>query len=216
MNILDFWKDASDAAAVWENTDEYADVWNDLMLHRSNTAWGFYELEKGHGALVVGVPLSDSAAQDSLRLLLYRTMEEVMESVDADSIDHAREEAIDAINYLLGMVVVEKRWENLPVQNQNVLVAALTNMSPNFVGIRLDEDDVARINRAIFSRFSPFLRNRAWTAQTQHFFFDYGEFYQMVVEVVGVLMETFESMHQFWQYFLAKDAVLQFRLRSQY
>jgi hypothetical protein len=69
----------------------------------------------------------------------------------------------------------------------------------------------------ILGRVGDLLRNRAWMVHPQDIHFTGREALdKAIIYVSMIIFESFKNFEEFWRYYVAKDNVLQFRLRSKY
>lgn len=196
-----------------------------MLEMRRITYSGFAMLEADKGFLTPTISLHTTKGQEALRLLMFRVIEEVIESVMADERAHALEEAIDAINYLWSMLIVDpKIFQERSTASFLALVftdpiEVMRDSSPGlFSHIHsLTNDHVSHIVQWLAGDVGDLLRNRAWMNNSQSIYFEGSNVLLLsIVRVTRVLYNLFESWDEFAEYYYAKDMVLQFRLRTNY
>lgn len=200
----------------------------EILANRSKVFRGFAHTEARNGLLVLDRPLCDSKAQDSLRLLVYRYIEELFESADAQDHAHVLEEGIDALNYLISFALIEAPYltrdtsgplnTRLTYRLHECFVSwvSLLESEDTEVSIGFNISEIMEAITPIFSNLSPKLRNRAWMNETQQTDFAYDELLNVIEYGTMLILSLFESWDEFWEYFMAKNAVLLFRLESKY
>jgi len=103
------------------------------------------------------------------------------------------------------------------------LLSTLTNSlrdwfhnGPNVIPATLDDCDIAACLEPIFSSLSPKLRNRAWMNETQQTDFAYDALLSVIDSNMAILLALFDGWDEFWEFFMAKSQVLEFRLETKY
>lgn len=205
MNIRDYWPLQSPP----ENTPE---TWRELIAMRLSTFQGFAEKESQRGLVQPKVNINTSKGQEIMRILAFRVIEELAESFESIDPDHAAEELIDAINYLLSIFLLgEEIAPNLEVE--------LTTLSQEYLGTstskRITIRDMGQVSVVLGAHLGDLLRNRAWMTHAQSTYFD-GDLLKILSPVFQTIFKQFSSFEEFWLFYVAKDNVLQFRLRSNY
>lgn len=206
MNIQDYWP-------VQDPPAPTAETWAQMLKMREATFRGFATIEEKKGVIRPTVNLGTPHGQEVLRLLVFRCLEELGEAYLADNDDHYYEELIDAFNYLLSLFVIEKDSSF----TQDKLFPHLALLSRVF-GARKQRMNLAYIGQItvdLGGRLGDYLRNRPWMHNAQSTYFD-GDLVQLLENPIAYFFQLFPSFGTFWKYYVAKDAVLQFRLRSQY
>lgn len=206
MDIKDFWPITP---TPMKNSPE---EWERMIFMRQTTFIGFAEIEKEKGFIEPKISLSTSKGQEILRLLAFRTLEELSEAYESVDPDHYYEELIDAFNYLLSMFIITGKHDpNLPHNLERLSSVSLPNESNQ----RLTLSQIGRCTLIFGDKLGNLLRNRAWMNNAQNTYFD-GDLWQIVSVIFSMILSQFKDFHHFWCYYIAKDSVLQFRLRSKY
>lgn len=207
MNIQDYWPEDKEVSG---NTLE---SWKQLLTIRRVTAFGFREREQEHGLVPGIVNYNTPLGQDYIRLTFFRVIEEYTEYLLADSLEHSMEELIDSLFFLLGVAVLDDElFKRIP----ELLSASI------IFGTDIPEPNQPMFNADLFAlieklgSFGDLLRNRSWMTQVQDMYFDKERLLHLLVDVSKIICYTFPSWEEFWKYYIAKDKVLQFRLRSKY
>jgi len=209
MNITDLWP--TETPPVFS-----MDAVNDLLNRRRSTAYGFAEREVEKGFIKFPTSLSTPQGQEMARILMFRAIEEYVEANDASSKEHTLEELIDSVNYLWSLFFLDENVLPRPV--------VLTSMStwPWMCGAATwyesvpSPGDVGRFSMALGMATDHF-RNRAWMENAQDLYFNGGEpLLDAIRAATRLILMYFPDWSTFWQYFVAKDNVLQFRLRTRY
>lgn len=184
---------------------EDPDAWNYLMDLREATFHGFAEREARKGLVSLPVSLNTAKGQDVVRLYAFRALEEYNEALEASDYDHVLEELIDSFNYWTSIRFIEARpWPNKP------------SWPVHFGHVRPNLQDLGSMTARIASVMDLF-RNRSWMENAQDMYFGgYGQLGQAIDYAVNLIASCFGSFDEFWHYFIAKDNVLQFRLRTNY
>ena len=198
----------------------------ELLDLRKKTFHGFCAVEVQQGGLDPLVPLTTPRGQESVRVLVMRTLEEVMEAYHSHEKTHYQEEWVDAVNFATSLLF-------LPHQNQAKAFLDFIHLGAS---LQL-EDEVGQYKpaswdsiRTIFNRqfvtdtllmkahpLLETLRNRAWQNQVQNpHFMGSTPLIHFVYEVWFYAIEANGGWDHFCQMYKAKDAVLQFRLSTNY
>lgn len=191
---------------------------NEMLKMRNEAFEGFFAKEQEHNPNVTR-NLSLPPAQDYIRGVGFRTLEEVVESLESVVEAHVLEELIDAINYLFVFLIFD---EGLP---RNQAIAFLASL---LADLEIDEwtidehqdtittDSVGTMTIAMMM-WTDKLRNRSWMSNTQSpEFRGWTELFKMVEDIAWIIMTIFEDREQFVKYYWAKHQVLMFRLNSKY
>ena len=232
MNITETWPQQAEPFPL-----EAATI-SDFIIRRIDTYRGFASIEQGKGLLSPTVRLQTSHGQEMLRVLMFRVIEEVAESIDATDPNHVKEEAIDAINYLWSMLIIDDSRSNPSTVVTDLLNTFITPSSvcqmtfnveveDHFVPTyphsnhgyarRLNPTDLGQISIWLAGDVGNVLRNRAWMQNAQDVYFaGYKTLLLSIYRVTALLMMPFESFDEFARFYIAKDEVLKFRLRSRY
>lgn len=207
MNITEFYNDIQPEPRTMETALKMVEA-------RRKTFLGFAAREQERGLIEPSVSFSTSQGQEMLRIMLFRVLEEVSESFEAIDKQHRQEEAIDALNYLMSALMLDPGF----IQDQymaNLLIQAAEKSPMNsFVW---STGVLGEVTYAIAGRLGDTLRNRAWMEHTQQLYFEgFNAVVEVFIEVAAWLLNTFESWDEFYRMYMAKDAVLQFRLETKY
>lgn len=204
----------------------------ELIVRRRDTYTGFAEIETSRGVLQPSVSLNTSRGQEMLRVLFFRVIEEAVESYMADDPMHVKEEAIDAINYLWSTLIIDPARFSIDSAAQiiydvfarGVEVTHVTSLQPFGAGgysvyhnYTLDHEDLGQIAIWVAGDVGDLMRNRAWMTNSQDIYFQGTEQLKIAVQrVTARLSEVFSNWDEFYRYYVAKDEVLKFRLRTHY
>lgn len=210
MNILDFPLDFTPITV------------SELLERRRKTFSDFSKIEKEHGGfLEPDLSLMTRQGQEALRVLIFRTFEEVLEGIDAEDPVHYSEELIDAVNYLLSIPLLDKKLE-APV------MAALEEAIKTKKGVSLPKETllgIFAVHMIDTREFLPKLRSRLWEHTVTSIYPDFfPELTKWIVEVFVTLVASIDTTcfapesrwNQFSALYRAKDDVLQFRIQSKY
>lgn len=204
VNIKHFWPNE-------EEVPEFGKTALSTMLEmRDITSHGFYELErvKGHFPQEVSLALPDT--QDYVRLLGFRFLEEIAESMDSHDEDHKSEELIDALNYLLNIGLIDQTYIFKP-ELVEIMFRSV------YFGRHVLRDNVDEILISIAGRLADTLRNRSWMNNAQDVMWSGKSVFLEAFEACWMLITSeFDTWAEFWAYYYAKDRVLQFRLETKY
>ena len=206
MNILDFWPDYVGEVEVSE------DYWNDIFQRREDTFLGFLKVEAEKGFLKPS-SIHLSQTQDMVRILLFRTLEEFSEALDADDIKHHQEEIIDALNFLYSIYFLDTSY-----LNGDDIIRELMSYIPAsaFYGDILTINDLGQLTYYC-GEFGDYLRNRSWMNQPQDLYFNGSvELLKLFRKVTTIAFRAFKNFDEFYRFYVAKDEVLKFRIRSKY
>lgn len=191
-----------------------------LLELRKATFTGFAALEKDQGFITPTVNFSTSKGQEMLRIMLFRVIEECVESFESVDPNHIKEEAIDAMNYLLSALMLDHTLFPAHRLADHMLLWSKEVYEPsNLYRLNqpLTEHDISAISICIGGKLADTFRNRAWMNRAQTTLFEgYYAFVEAAKLIMGKLFTTFSSWEEFYTFFVAKDKVLQFRLKSRY
>lgn len=178
---------------------------------------GFAALEAHRGFLEKQASLSTSRGQEQFKLLLFRVLEEVAESIEAEEPVHKKEEIIDAFNYLLSAYQLDPTV---------VTDVELVNwFFEETVKKHLGEDkvyplrmyDLGLLSYHLTGMMGDVLRNRPWMNNAQHTQFEGKELLHQIFQVVvSAFLGSFKNWDEFYLYYEAKNLVLKFRLDTNY
>lgn len=187
----------------YDHTDPVA--WHTILVRREATFLGFCEREARKGLVSLPVSLNTPRGQDIVRLYAFRALEEYNEALEAHDHDHVLEELIDSFNYWISLYFLEgKDW---PIAR---------DWPVYFGNIRPNLTDLGSMTARITSTMDLF-RNRSWMENSQDIYFGgYGQLTQAIGYAVNLIASCFPDWNTFWSFFIAKDNVLQFRLRTNY
>lgn len=197
------------------------DTWKNLVDLRAATFQGFAEIEQHNGFIKPTVTFHSARGQDTIRLMGYRVIEELTESARAgDSIEHRLEELIDAFNYLISIPLLDP----VTVKRDQLVLELSDEVDHNELIDRwgnldwfLTDGGYGWIVQELTWVLGDTLRNRAWMNHAQDLYFSSGRpLLNVIGNIGGTIISCFENWEQFYRYYLAKDQVLQFRLRTKY
>lgn len=210
MNIRDLWPQGTPLP-----NDPY--TWQGLLKRREQTAICFLTIQQEKSLLRYPMRFDQPDGQDALRLLFFHTLEEIAESIDAEKEEHVLEELIDAVFFLLEIPLLDE-WKSIPLK----VLADKLHTEASFTGLFLGPHRIGMLPElgGMAYRFGIFcdrLRNRSWMHHAQDVYFDGAEdLLRVITDGMSVLLSRFSSWESFWQYYIAKDEVLKFRIKSQY
>lgn len=210
MNIRDYWP--VEIPPISEH------LLVDFCHLRQKTFMGFAEREASRGFVNPAVSVRTSHGQEIVRILAMRILEEVGEAYQAEEDDHFFEELIDAFNYLLSM------HQYFKIETDEIASYMFYLMQESFgKKYSLNENkrkefllrQLGEMTVSLGATLGDQLRNRSWMVHTQNHYFD-GNLRHILYPVYYNIFSYFKDFEHFAAYFIAKDAVLQFRLRSNY
>jgi hypothetical protein len=176
---------------------------------------GFAEVEHHKGSIVSPtVDLRSALGQEVIRIFMMRGIEEVLEAWDAISDDHRYEELIDAINFFWAIGIMD------PTLNFTSITKAIYDGLKEAEGkseyALMDFEGYVPALNSINDLMAS-LRNRSWQQNAQSTFFDGFPFLLHFLKTITIFLRLrFHSWDTFWKMYIAKDKVLQFRLKSGY
>ena len=178
-----------------------------LMRVRAKTFMGFMEREHNKGIMFAPFDLRTPKGQDVARLLFWRTIEEYAESLNSVDIEHRLEELIDSFNYISAALLFAQGFESQ---------LTVDELRPYWIGEVPTYERLGLLALEL-SNVTETFRNRAWMENSQSNYFDGLQQYRnSILFAMRYCCRAFKDWNEFWRYFMAKDAVLQFRLRSNY
>jgi hypothetical protein len=195
------------------------EVWSSLLSRREATFRGFAELEENNGLIKPKVNINTAKGQELHRLMLFRVLEELSESYESIDPMHRREEAIDAFNYLLSFMMLDPLAFSRTdlVANLNSLSYRVFDQDPLLLDQPLTLPILGQLTYSIAGRVPDFFRNRAWMNNPQHPYFEgHALVLAIFAETSCAIFSIFPDWDTFYRLFVAKDEVLQFRLRTRY
>lgn len=204
-----------------EEVPKYStEVWLELLQMRMKTFQGFAALEEKAGLVQAKVSFSSPRGQDILRLMMFRVLEEFAESHLSQDPTHFKEEAIDALNYLLSAIMLDQTlfpMEDL-CQRMNRLTIKADDLSWGIMASRaVTALNLAELVIQICGHLPDTFRNRAWMENSQNAYFEgVDEVYSTLSSAMVHVFKSFDNWPEFYKYYVAKDRVLQFRLASKY
>lgn len=205
MNIKDFWPT--------EPVEHSVETWRHLLELRKKTFLGFLSIEDERGFLKP-CSLHTSKGQEMIRILLFRFFEELVESIDATDELHQKEEIIDAFNFMYGVYYLDEDLFSKLITPERLM---LLSSQASFNNRKLSVYDIGLLIVNIGIKIGDLLRNRAWMNTPQDLYYSGVEPMVLSFEYsTEKMFSCFSSFEEFAKYFIAKDAVLQFRLRSKY
>lgn len=213
VNILDHWPEDGELLAFPQTQRG----WVALLQLRKETFQGFVTIEERTGFLQSNMPLSSPKGQDALRLLFFRCLEELVEGLEAQDPMHVKEEVIDAFNYFLGIPLLDSSI-SLDAIATEISKECWPPAHPTYTFGELVplEDIPLRLLQESW-RLLDTLRNRAWQNRAQSVYFDgYPALLPFIGKGTALFLSVFLDWTEFVRFYIAKDRVLQFRLRSNY
>lgn len=186
-------------------------TWTEMMSRRSERSKGFSKVEAEKGFLTLGHPFSSTRGQEILRICLYRLIEEWAESFMAQDRKHILEEQIDAFNYLATITLLEDpdalEWGAMIFHS-----AAKARWA--------DDERIPYTTHHLVlecGKIGDILRNRSWMHNAQDIYFGGRyELHACLKRIAQMIMSYFPTWEEFWRFYIAKDEVLAFRIRSNY
>lgn len=220
MNIHDFWPSEDQVPPFTEQAAL------SLLHRRRKSHLGFLHVEAQMGLLRPGMRLDTAPGQEAARIYVMRGIEEILEAWEAREEPHQKEEMIDAINYFWTLAIFDDHlWgEGRPVVSPFIIAA----FSIAFPELREGENPLPRrdtlfkleVLPKILNRLNSFLatlRNRGWQNAPQSSYFEgVEELGRFLTTITAFILSHFESWDEFWQYYVAKDEVLLWRIQSKY
>ncbi len=196
-----------------------------LFLEMRQAAYrGFASIEQDKGLLQPTASLNTPKGQEMIRMLMFRTIEECVESLMSEDPEHRLEELADAYNYLWSILILDP--DRLNIAETGIMLhkaftdpVAATNLTwqPGQVGKSLETHDIGEIATWLAGDVGDVLRNRAWMQNPQDMYFAGLQVLRLSICRVSYRMyQAFPTWADFARMYIAKDAVLQFRLRSKY
>lgn len=203
MNIKDYMGGLAETPVL---SDESLDQ---LIQVRMKTFFGFMEREHSKGIMFAPFDLRTPKGQDVARLLFWRCIEEYAEAINSKDIEHRLEELIDAFNYAAAGFAATN-------DTDKSYKPTVKDWDPWFRGEDPTEHRLGKLSRNLANVTETF-RNRAWMENAQSSYFDgLGEYRAALLYAMKTCAAGFHNWDEFWRFFMAKDAVLQFRLKSNY
>lgn len=199
MNIEDFMGGLAPTPAL--STESL----QELFRIREETFMGFMAREHEKGIMFAPFDLRTSKGQDVARLFFWRCVEEYGESLTTGKREHRLEELIDAFNYASAAFI-----------GSRLAPLTLDELQPIWQSKDSSVDILGRITLKL-SGVTETFRNRSWMENSQSSYFDgLAQYRTSLLFVMGYICSSFKDWDEFWRYFMAKDFVLQFRLKSNY
>lgn len=196
-----------------------SDAIHDLVVRRDKRFKEFAGIEENNGFVRPSVSFSTSQGQEMLRIMLFRVLEEVVESSESEAQLHIQEELIDALNYFMSAVMLDDLFFTVNKMAELTYGTILNHRTwrepgdiepPGYYSI-------SKIAELVAGRMAETFRNRAWMHQTQQsFFHGYRNAAECYVDFLSFVLDYFTGWEEFHRLFVAKDMVLQFRLESKY
>ena len=213
MNILDEGMWPGDPAPA-----RSAEAWLDLLDRRRATFLAFCDLEREKGFIAPPVSLALPKGQDTARLLMFRAIEEFTEAVNSTSEEHRLEELIDSVCYVMSVLLIDpETFTDVDV----LRFADELGTADNIFGLEthLSMGDLSTLGQFTYylATATELFRNRAWMVNVQDMYFAGKQaLFDALLIAVKLIQHHFDSWESFWGYYVAKDNVLQFRLRTRY
>ena len=192
------------------------EFWENFMDLRKLRFHGFCAIEnENEGIVQPQVSLSTAKGQEAFRILSFRILEELAEALNSHDEDHYFEELADALNYLLSIPFLDHDVVSVDKIVRILHLSALVEGA--FKNDRLTAEDLGRITLTLGVQIGDKLRNRAWTATPQDFYFDgQTELLSGLQSIVKLIFASFIHFRSLAWYLIAKDKVLKFRLETNY
>lgn len=189
----------------------------EIVSRRMSTFNGFADIERVRGLMPAKVDLNNSRGQDILRLMLFRTLEEVVESHLSHDMDHVLEEMVDAFNYLISIFFLDPLAFSPAEVEQFLVTQAEAVFIDQKMVARPSPSHLGRLTISLTGQLGDLLRNRAWMTNAQDVYFVGGPVLkEAIADALQVIWMPFADWQQFMNYYVAKDEVLRFRLRTNY
>jgi len=198
---------------------------HNMCSYREGVFEGFYKLEVEQGTAPKIRSLSTSQGQDAIRNYLFRTLDEIGESILSHDRPHLLEELIDAFNYYLSVMMydpVSIDPNRLFVVLEDVLGQNWFSKDAHLKGhvVHSTVDRTYFLGKATLhcSVISDYLRNRSWMRQAQaNQFAGADEMFGFLrFFMIQMILPYFCNLDEFYTYYMAKNDVLKFRLDSKY
>lgn len=197
----------------------YSPCWKDLLERRKRTFFAFWQKERPSWDSERPPSWSLPETQEMIRTLLWRAVEELVEGSITNDPVHQKEELIDAWNYVLSLPLVSKEgilyYPELVFRMEHVVLLPWFSPSgfpgpPSFKELTWS---LVQHSYEVTDR----LRARPWQNQKQ----THPDIWIPMVKIIqefthGVMLSFMGSFEQAYEYFVAKDEVLQFRLKTGY
>jgi hypothetical protein len=225
MNVIDCWPEKL-APVLMENTES---AWLRLFEQRRITYRGFASLEEHQGFLKIEQSLASAKGQEMVRILFARGIEEMLESRDSQDQFHFQEEMIDSLNYLMAIPLLDPYYNTVAADLAQACCAGFDSSMMNVLRFMKWEQVYSNYDQAGTQALLAILdsanlmleklRNRAWQNSPQSTYFDgWPTVIQFLSTVIRAIGKTafWGDWTKFVEFFMAKDAVLQFRIRSKY
>lgn len=212
-----------------------------LLIRRRSVYAGFAKIEEMHSnSQRVWVNLNGKQGQDYARALWARGIEEVLEATESKSRAHSLEELIDALNFILSIVImspeifVRIQEEPFKIIGEMSLVERLhfwlstrpykealykgsSEELGKFFKPRVDDAGFIRWLEEFSTKWLATLRNRSWQHSVQSAYFDgTNELLDLAGFFLLFVLQFFRDWEEFACYYIAKETVLTFRLETNY
>lgn len=213
MNIRDknMWPDELPSTVCCPGSDSVLT----LLSIRAKTYQGFAEIEQSKGFLTPTALLHLPKSQEMVRILMLRGIEECLEAAVSGTRDHYREEMIDALNFWMSIFILDNRVDLHAIANM-----FMTGWMTPRVNLNVEYSQRDLLWEILLSMNSVLekLRNRPWQHNAQSTYYDGTP---EVINFAGALGNAMSLVFggdwdSFARFFIAKDNVLQFRLRTLY
>lgn len=192
------------------------DTVQDMFRCRQATYRGFAKLEAEKGFLKPTCSLATAMGQEMARILFMRFLEELTESSVSLDRTHRLEELIDALNYLWSIAIIDSAFPLSLLTHDLAEEWSRQFRSHTETTAYISDANLGYFLRQLGGSLETF-RNRAWQHSPQSLYFDgYSKLQDTLLTITCDLTGHFGSWEEFYQLFIAKDKVLQFRLRSNY
>lgn len=190
---------------------------SDLLDARKSSFLGFCEVEKGQGGIDPVVDLSTPEGQRNARILFARTVEELTEARESKDQDHVLEELIDSLNFAASLIYLGGLSDWAERKLHNKLDRAVEEPKFSYKSTTHISESLLGQGVYCFVDFLSTLRNRSWQNSVQHpYFMGEDELIDALYQFWIFIIQRFDGWAHFSDFFMAKDAVLKFRLETKY
>lgn len=218
MNIQNFMPSSVESITDGRPLHEHLD---DLVATRTAVFQQFGRLEVANGGRRdVFQPLWSKAGQDTARNFLMRSIEEILEAIEAREPEHMMEELVDSFFYLYSIRILDPSYESISSKAdelEDMLVSWERARPPYPVTPTFEMFELPAVLLGAMSQFLATLRNRTWQNQVQQPYFTGQEELNALIETwIHCYLPYFGSVQEFLIYCRAKHHVLIFRLETHY
>jgi len=207
MNIRDYWPISTEELSI--------PTWEKMLTMRLQTFQGFANIEKDRGFIQPKIHIHTSQGQEVIRMLCFRFLEEVGEAFESGEDDHYYEELIDAFNYIVSILLLAGEVPTDLAAKLTSVCIVLQSETARSMEKDLTPASIGWMTISLGAKLGDSLRNRAWMNNSQNTFVDL-DLFEFLLPIFSFIICLFPDFKTFYSYFVAKDSVLQFRLRSKY